>query len=203
MTRWMAALAAMMLAAPASAGTIFAFDLSSEDRVFFETEYKDYDGFNPADTAWSASGFFEIGVNAGPVGSSDVLDWGVSFTDGLRSIAFDDEDPGVTRFVLDAILDGGALVIERFTAQKRVAEADDATRIEVISIENKDAFFLTEVDASLVFRGDDPSQIDGFRGRGRSEGAIAIAPAPVPLPAAAWALLAGLGGLYAASRKRA
>lgn len=201
---WSAAVAAALIG-PASASTVFNFDLSSGDAEVFESQYTDYDGVNPSSTPWSVTGFIEIDSDDSIVKTGDdpseVVSWGFSFTDGSELFSLGSGD-AFTTFILDAIVDNGTLVIQRLTARYREFLDEDLQTYEVVSVEDKGSYYLTEVDAALFKPNPDGFQSRGFRGRALTQTQPIAEIAPIPLPAAGWVLIAGFGGLAAVTRRR-
>lgn len=202
----LAGAAMALMGAPALSASVFHFDLASDDAEVFDSQYTDYDGVNPATTPWSVSGFIEIqsadDVVKTAADPSEVLSWGFSFTDGTEIFSLDSGD-AFTTFILDAMIDNGGLVIQRLTARYRAFLDQDIQTYEVVSVEDKGSYYLTEVDAALFKPNPDGFQSRGFRGRAKTETQPIAEIAPIPLPAAGWVLLAGLGGLAMAGRRRA
>ncbi|MEL7343884.1 MAG: VPLPA-CTERM sorting domain-containing protein [Pseudomonadota bacterium] len=194
------------LAMPVHAGTVYNIDLSSEDAFFTSTSYASYDGLAGPDTEWSVAAFVEIESADGVIDAADdpseILDWGVSFTDGNSVFTYGDDD-AVSKFVLKAIVDDGGLRIERFAAKVETMVSDIATQVEVFAIEFKNGEYLTRMDGfTRTVEDDFRTQSRGFKANGLSQDQVVGTIAPVPLPAAGWVLLASLGGLVAARRTR-
>lgn len=196
------ATAAGIFLGSASAGfsaTVYNFAFDSESSPSTWASYKDYDGVNPSDIPWYLNGYFVVDSADEVVETSEVVDWGLSFSDGTDFFAYSAGDTNQFVFRLDGILIGGDLLIRRLNAQIRET-ANIGEMREIVEYEFRDTEMLYRLTVDGYTRLFDGSDVNGFRGRAMFEDELVASVAPVPLPATSLLLLGGLGGFAAVRR---